>query len=351
MKTLLNLKCCACALLFICQLNSIKLVATPTPFSLFEPTADAVVYTKNNTSSLAFKWGISSQAVSYKLFLYNHQGFLLGAYANGIVVDADTVRFNLPISTIQTYFNTQNVPNGDSLNYTWLVSAYGASDSLLSTNQLNIWFVNLAYAGEPFLRPFSLSTPQQHINYQMGSNQSLTFNWFTSHQHAAYKIYIDTVNGNFMNALLPILDTLLLHDTSFTLDANQISSIVQSLYPNPLPNDTIKLKWHVKALRGGIQRYAVRPFEFTISLVPTTSVKSFEQFSFRLYPNPAKQKFYINSNHFIKAVRVFALNGQELMSMQLNHQNEVDISSLNPGLYQIELISNVGSAITKLLVE
>lgn len=349
MKTLFTSKRFACAIILICMLHSFKLVATPTPFSLFEPTANAVVYTKNNTSSLAFKWGVSSQTVSYKLFLYNHQGFLLGAYANGIVVDADTVRFNLPISTIQTYFNTQNVPNGDSLNYTWLVSAYGTSDSLLSTNQLNIWFVNLAYAGQPFLKPFSQLAPQIHINYQMGSNQNLVFNWFSSHIAANYKLYIDSVNGSFNNGLFPVLDTMFIADTFFVLNATQISAIIQAINPNALPTDTFKLKWHVKALRGGIELFAVRPMEFSISISQPTSITKQSSISFQLYPNPAKTKVFISCVEPIEAVSIYDITGKTI-AIYLD-TNDLDVSLLPSGMYHVEVVTKVGSAITKLLVE
>lgn len=73
----------------------------------------------------------------------------------------------------------------------------------------------------------------------------------------------------------------------------------------------------------------------------------------QLYPNPANDYIIIKSrNGYLQNIEIRNLNGQRLGSFKASgEQTELDLSTLNPGLYILEVETDTGFASSKLLVE
>jgi hypothetical protein len=71
--------------------------------------------------------------------------------------------------------------------------------------------------------------------------------------------------------------------------------------------------------------------------------------SFILYPNPANNFFYINTNQPIKSVEIFNIEGKQVLQTN-NKTNFINISDLNPGLYIVLINYQNKTARKKLII-
>jgi hypothetical protein len=71
--------------------------------------------------------------------------------------------------------------------------------------------------------------------------------------------------------------------------------------------------------------------------------------SFILYPNPANNFFYINTNQPIKSVEIFNIEGKQVLQSN-NKTNFINISDLNPGLYIVLINYQNKTARKKLII-
>lgn len=67
-----------------------------------------------------------------------------------------------------------------------------------------------------------------------------------------------------------------------------------------------------------------------------------------VYPNPAAENLYINSDEDVVEVRIINSNGSEVMR---SHSNKVYIKDLTNGLYTVEIITYNGKCHTKFIKE
>jgi hypothetical protein len=83
----------------------------------------------------------------------------------------------------------------------------------------------------------------------------------------------------------------------------------------------------------------------------TTSVKEFPIEGLSIYPNPASgQKVYITTrSNKPKIVEIFNVLGKNILSANLSG-NELNISSLDPGVYIMKIQEGKSSATRKLVV-
>jgi hypothetical protein len=71
-----------------------------------------------------------------------------------------------------------------------------------------------------------------------------------------------------------------------------------------------------------------------------------------LYPNPAKERIYINTSIPIKKITICNFLGQEIKNYNtLQVQSSIDISGLNEGVYFVKLSTEKGVYATKIIVE
>ena len=91
---------------------------------------------------------------------------------------------------------------------------------------------------------------------------------------------------------------------------------------------------------------------YTTTIVETLSNETFENNSFALYPNPAKDILNIEFKNQteIKSVAIYNLIGQLVISVP-NVTNSIDVSSLASGTYFVKINSEKGSANAKFVKE
>jgi hypothetical protein len=58
----------------------------------------------------------------------------------------------------------------------------------------------------------------------------------------------------------------------------------------------------------------------------------------KIYPNPFKEQFTIESEQLIKTIHIFDLNGKEVYSNSMNDYNQSFAPILLKGIYQLKLI-------------
>lgn len=71
---------------------------------------------------------------------------------------------------------------------------------------------------------------------------------------------------------------------------------------------------------------------------------------FKLYPNPANEITYIESELITNQIAIYDLTGKLFESNQNLSENEIDISHLNSGVYLLEVIFNNGVSQTQKLI-
>ena len=100
-------------------------------------------------------------------------------------------------------------------------------------------------------------------------------------------------------------------------------------------------------------------FDFNLPIITNTAVTTFanqlstdelENEVVRFHPNPTKDDVYITSKQLLKHIKVTNILGQTLISKPLNTlQAKIDLSSLNTGSYFINLQTDDGSVIKRII--
>ena len=65
-----------------------------------------------------------------------------------------------------------------------------------------------------------------------------------------------------------------------------------------------------------------------------------------LYPNPASNYLYVNSDMLDGLLYIYDVNGKMLLTKQIN-DNKIDINDLQNGVYTIRMVSKTGIMIKK----
>lgn len=81
-------------------------------------------------------------------------------------------------------------------------------------------------------------------------------------------------------------------------------------------------------------------WRFKLAYIGPTGVSELQNEAFVIYPNPAQD--FVTLNEDYKSVRIFNVNGSEVLNIS-NNQNQIDVSSLSSGIYLIQLESTNGN--------
>ncbi len=91
------------------------------------------------------------------------------------------------------------------------------------------------------------------------------------------------------------------------------------------------------------------------NLISSVSEQASSQTKYNIYPNPASDKITIANagNSEETYIRILNLQGKQIMNLQFQNQNnlELDISALAIGIYFIEVKTEKGTALKKLIKE
>lgn len=82
---------------------------------------------------------------------------------------------------------------------------------------------------------------------------------------------------------------------------------------------------------------------------PILDINTTNQIDFTLYPNPTSGKLTIQSNETVNNIAVYTQLGQLIFSIK--NKNEIDISSLNAGMYFIKIDDKRGITIVKKVIK
>jgi len=75
----------------------------------------------------------------------------------------------------------------------------------------------------------------------------------------------------------------------------------------------------------------------------TTEIVHETPIHLKIYPNPIKDHFFIESQGYkISKVEIYNLNGAKLLDHQLKYDKKVDIKNLMPGLYKLFIFTDKG---------
>jgi hypothetical protein len=83
---------------------------------------------------------------------------------------------------------------------------------------------------------------------------------------------------------------------------------------------------------------------------PILGINDIETFSFTVYPNPVNDVLYIDSTIEIKAITVYDILGRVLL-FQENNSNSIDVSSLKSNLLLVEINTDIGTLMKKIIKE
>ena len=88
---------------------------------------------------------------------------------------------------------------------------------------------------------------------------------------------------------------------------------------------------------GGHQfSFPQKLYQFYDEAHPLLSIKKNDFENLKITPNPTSNKIFLNSKNTIQKVSIFNTIGKKVLEV-LNHQKEIDISSLPKGIYLIKI--------------
>lgn len=94
-----------------------------------------------------------------------------------------------------------------------------------------------------------------------------------------------------------------------------------------------------------------RPFIPVPAPENSASIGNFNNITFSVYPNPAKDFFTVTSDENIHSINVFNLSGQKLFTQTVNNTSQTfSTSNLSTGLYLIEITTENAKSVQKIMV-
>ena len=194
----------------------------------------------------------------------------------------------------------------------------------------------------------SLIAPSNNaaVSVTNDSTKNITISWSAACSYPGvnlnYSWAITDTTGNFTT---PILEVPTGANTSLTLTEKAVWDLLGSL---GVPvNGSAKATWTVFANAGGAKaKYAT----WKITLTRASSVGVMEvdnKAAFNVYPNPTSGIVNIASAQKVSAVRIIDLTGKSVVE---TNQTKIDVSTLNKGIYFVEVTLENGAKSTKRLL-
>lgn len=70
-----------------------------------------------------------------------------------------------------------------------------------------------------------------------------------------------------------------------------------------------------------------------------------------LYPNPATDKLFFNTDFTFQSIEIYDLSGNLRLTVKSFDESFVDISALKPSIYLVKIITSKGVTIAKITVK
>ncbi len=105
---------------------------------------------------------------------------------------------------------------------------------------------------------------------------------------------------------------------------------------------------------GSVSEIVCDNFEFAQNAYPVTAIQDNNKKSFSIYPNPASKKITLQTDGLDNAgiVKIYSINGVLCLSDEINTLNkEINIESLNPGMYVLTVQSSAEIQTKRLVIQ
>ncbi|HIC31188.1 MAG TPA: T9SS type A sorting domain-containing protein [Flavobacteriaceae bacterium] len=124
-------------------------------------------------------------------------------------------------------------------------------------------------------------------------------------------------------------------------------------FTKPITNTFNQIVYRLKVKQGALSGDTVEfdqvSASFTYFSLGTETFLTNDN-SFSVYPNPAKNVINIKGNNNLSNVSVYDLTGKKVISQNNLINNKLDVTSLNSGIYLLNLKTDKGAIITKKIV-
>lgn len=141
-------------------------------------------------------------------------------------------------------------------------------------------------------------------------------------------------------------------DVALTKGAWTKVVIPMSFFTNLGFSDAHLFQWKADAFMGTSDPNSIVYIDNILLTVndPSLSLNDFETAQFKVYPNPASEKWNVTSNSILNSVEVFDVLGKQVISLSPKTNDVViDASNLNPGMYFAQINGANGSKTIKLI--
>src|SRR5699024_2355525 len=78
-------------------------------------------------------------------------------------------------------------------------------------------------------------------------------------------------------------------------------------------------------------------------------IKDYTLQQINIYPNPVKNRLYIECSQEINKIILFTLQGKQIKSIQDSNKKNINVTHLDTGTYFLEVFSNNKSQIRKII--
>jgi hypothetical protein len=105
---------------------------------------------------------------------------------------------------------------------------------------------------------------------------------------------------------------------------------------------------------GSVSEIVCDNFEFAQNAYPVTAIQDNNKKSFSIYPNPASKNITLQTDGLDNAgiVKIYSMNGVLCLSDEINTLNkEINIESLNPGMYVLTVQSSAEIQTKRLVIQ
>lgn len=228
------------------------------------------------------------------------------------------------------YYNfNSGVPGGDNNGQTELSDLtgnfYGTLNNFVLTGSTANWV-------ESYAMVVPTSTPATNI-----LPTGFTANWIAPAVGTVDNYLLDVASDNAFTA--PVAGS------PFTIPSTALTKTISGLAASTT------YYYRVRAEKTGVTGQGTFSDVVSVQTDYTTSDMQIDNGSVRVYPNPATDKLYIEAESLqkVKTVKLYDLRGRLIMSVQKPFSNEIDILGFSAGVFLIEIATENGVFVDKLI--
>lgn len=170
------------------------------------------------------------------------------------------------------------------------------------------------------------------------------------------------VNGNATLGLTGNIKTIIINDTSLNVAAVANFGLTTNSKVITLPHNgrwynyfsgdsmwfdsvQVNVTLNAGAYQVYTDKYLGKPF-----ITPVTGLQEQVYNQFDVYPNPANQQIFIQSDESVKRMEIYDVTGKVVLYLDAVEIKDADVSGLKEGYYLIRIYTKLGTATQKLII-